>query len=262
MAILNLTPDSFYDGGIYKNELQILKKVEAYLNEGATIIDIGAYSSRPNAVHISSQEELGRLLPVLRTIIKNFPEAVISVDTFRSEVARQSVDEGAKIINDISGGNMDDKMFPTIAELQVTYILMHMQGTPQNMQDQPNYKNVTNQVFIFFQNKLTYLKQLGINDVILDVGFGFGKTIDQNYELLYNLEVFQELKHQILVGISRKSMLYNVLGITPQEALNATSIAHTIAVLNGVDILRVHDVKEAKEVISIIKQYTSSNTII
>ncbi len=262
MAILNLTPDSFYDGGVYDNELQILKKVEVYLNEGATIVDLGAYSSRPNAEHISSQEELGRLLPVLKKIVKTFPEVPISVDTFRSEIARQSVNEGAMIINDISGGSMDNKMFQTIADLQVTYILMHMQGIPQNMQNQPTYQNVTKQVFDFFQKKLKDLKQLGINDVILDVGFGFGKTIDQNYELLYNLKVFKELNHEILVGISRKSMLYKVLGVTPQEALNATGIAHTIALLNGADILRVHDVKEAKEIVTILKRYKSNNTIL
>ncbi|MCK5538616.1 MAG: dihydropteroate synthase [Bacteroidales bacterium] len=259
MAILNLTPDSFYDGGAYENELQILKKVESYLEEGADIIDIGAYSSRPNAAHISTQEELSRLIPIFKKISVTFPETVISVDTFRSEVARISVSEGAKMINDISGGNMDTQMFPTIAELKVPYILMHMLGTPQNMQDNPSYDNVTMQVMDFFQNKLDELKQLKVNDVILDVGFGFGKTINQNYELLQNLSVYKKFKKPILVGISRKSMLYKVLNSTPSEALNATSIAHTIAVLNGADILRVHDVKEAKEVATIVKQYKSSH---
>lgn len=258
MAILNLTPDSFYDGGAYSNDLQVLRKVGAYLDEGADIIDIGAYSSRPNAIHISAREELNRLLPVLQKVTKNFPKAVISVDTFRSEVAKQSVAHGATIINDISGGNMDDNMFQTIAKLQVTYILMHMLGTPQNMQDNPSYSNVSNQVMDFFKNKLADLKQLGLNDVILDVGFGFGKTIEQNYELLHSLSDFKQLEKPILVGLSRKSMLYKPLNCKPDEALNATSVAHTIAVLNGADILRVHDVKEAKEVVDIIRMYKNS----
>jgi len=262
MAILNLTPDSFYDGGIYNNERQILNKVGSYLEEGADIIDIGAYSSRPNAVHISTEEELRRVLPILKKINQTFPKAILSVDTFRSEVARKSVDQGATMINDISGGNMDSKMFQTIAHLQVPYVLMHMLGTPQNMQDNPSYDKVSNQVFNFFKNKLAHLEQLGVNDVILDVGFGFGKTRKQNYKLLHDLRDFKTLQKPILVGLSRKSMLYKVLDCEPNQALNATSVAHTIAVLNGADILRVHDVKEAKEVVNIIKTYKSSNPIL
>jgi len=259
MAILNLTPDSFYDGGVYDTDMQILKQVDRFLKEGATIIDIGAYSSRPGATNISMQEELDRLIPVLKKIVFTFPKAIISVDTFRSEVAKIAINEGAQIINDISGGTMDKQMFQTIATLQVPYILMHMKGTPQNMQKNPSYNNVTKQVKIFFQNKVAELALLGVNDVILDVGFGFGKTIDQNYELLKNLSGFKDLEKPILVGVSRKSMLYKTLDCTPDDALNATSIAHTIALLNGADILRVHDVKEAKEVTAIVNHYKKVN---
>lgn len=258
MAILNLTPDSFYDGGMYDTEIQILNKVASYLAEGADIIDIGAYSSRPGAVNISLKEELDRLVPVLKKIVSTFPKATVSVDTFRSEVAKIVVNEGAKMINDISGGNMDGQMFQTIADLQVPYVLMHMQGTPQSMQKSPSYDNVTEQVGLFFKNKLAELALLKVKDVILDVGFGFGKTIDQNYELLKNLSSFKDFKKPILVGMSRKSMLYKILNTTPEEALNATSIVHTIALLNGADMLRVHDVKEAKEVVTLVKQIRST----
>lgn len=255
MGILNLTPDSFYDAGVYKNTTAILNKVGIMLQEGATIIDIGAYSSRPNAQHISLKEEQKRLIPTLKSIVKEYPKARISIDTFRSEIAKNSIQEGAHIINDISGGNMDANMFKTIAELQVPYILMHMQGIPQTMQNAPNYKNVTSEVRLFFYNKLKELEKIGVQDVILDVGFGFGKSLEQNYQLLHHLSDFKELNKPLLVGLSRKSMLYKALDTTPKEALNATTIAHTIALLNGASILRVHDVKEAVEVLTIINQY-------
>ena len=258
MGILNLTPDSFYDGGKYGSTQDILDKVGEMLKNGASIIDIGAYSSRPNAKHISEKEETQRLLPVIKLVVKEFPTAILSVDTFRSEIAKKVVALGAHMINDISGGNMDNNMFQTIAELQVPYILMHMQGNPQNMQDNPTYKNITEDVKQYFQLKLNLLNDLGAKDVMLDVGFGFGKTLQQNYELLRDLNEIKNLGCPILVGISRKSMLYKVLETTPDHSLNATSIAHTIALLNGADILRVHDVKEAVEVLKICNQYTNS----
>ena len=251
MGILNITPDSFYDGGKYKNEKDILTQVEKMLTEGATFIDIGAYSSRPGAAHISEQEELQRIVPIVELLITHFPEIIISIDTFRSKVAKETIASGAALINDISGGNMDDNMFTTVAELQVPYILMHMQGTPQNMQKNPNYKNITTDLISFFAEKLFELHQLKVNDVIIDVGFGFGKTIEHNYQLLKQLDLFKSLDAPILTGVSRKSMLYKLLDITPKEALNATTAANTIALLNGTQILRVHDVKEAMEAVSI-----------
>lgn len=254
MGILNITPDSFFDGGKYKNENAILNQVEKMLLEGATFIDVGAYSSRPGAKHISETEELQRIIPVIDLLIKNFPEIIISVDTFRSKIAYESVKSGAAIINDISGGKMDDKMFETVSKLQVPYILMHMLGTPQNMQLNPVYKNATEEIISFFAAQIFKLHQLKLNDVIIDVGFGFGKTINHNFEILKNLSLFKNLDAPILAGISRKSMLYKTLDISAQEALNATTSANTIALLNGANILRVHDVKEAVETVKIVKQ--------
>jgi dihydropteroate synthase len=254
MGILNITPDSFFDGGNYKNEIDILNQVEKMLIDGATFIDVGAYSSRPSAAHISENEELERILPVINLLIKNFPEIIISIDTFRSKIAKETVNAGAAIINDISGGNMDDKMFETVAKLQVPYILMHMLGTPQNMQKNPTYKNVTHELISFFADKIHQLHQLKLNDVLIDVGFGFGKTIDHNFELLKNLSLFKSLDAPILAGVSRKSMLYKTLDISAKEALNATTSANTIALLNGANILRVHDVKEAVEAVKIVNQ--------
>ena len=254
MGILNVTPDSFFDGGKYKNEHDFLAQTEKMLNEGATFIDIGAYSSRPGAKHISEEEELQRMLPVVELLVKNFPEILISIDSFRSRVVEESVNAGAAIINDISGGKMDTNMFETVAKLQVPYIMMHMQGTPQNMQQNPQYENVVTEVLSFFAEQLFKLRQLKVNDVIIDVGFGFGKTVDQNYELLKNLSLFKKLDVPILTGVSRKSMLYKLLGTSAQEALNATTVANTIALLNGTHILRVHDVKEAVEAVTIVNQ--------
>lgn len=253
MGILNITPDSFYDGGKYKNELEILTQTEKMLHEGATFIDVGAYSSRPGAAHISEKEELSRILPVIDLLVKNFPEIILSVDTFRSEIAQKTIENGAAIINDISGGKMDENMFQTVADLQVPYILMHMLGTPQNMQQNPVYEDVTIDIITFFSKQIYKLHQLKVNDIIIDVGFGFGKTMKDNYALLSNLSLFKQLDVPILAGISRKSMLYKPLEITAKEALNATTVANTIALLNGASILRVHDVKEAVEAIKIVK---------
>ena len=257
MGILNITPDSFYDGGSYKNENAILQQVEKMLLEGATFIDVGAYSSKPGAQHVSEKEELQRIMPVMHLLIKNFPEIVISVDTFRSKVAQETIQAGAALINDISGGRMDDNMFATVAKLQVPYILMHMLGTPQDMQINPVYKNVTTEIISFFAAQIYKLHQLKVNDVLIDVGFGFGKTKDHNFELLKNLELFKSLEAPILTGLSRKSMLYKTLGISAKEALNATTSANTIALLNGTNILRVHDVKEAIEAVKLVKEVTS-----
>ncbi|RLD84319.1 MAG: dihydropteroate synthase [Bacteroidetes bacterium] len=254
MGILNLTPDSFYDGGKYKSEKDILQQTEKMISEGATFIDIGAYSSRPGAIHISEEEELSRLLPVLELILQNFPNLLISIDTFRSNVAKIVIETGACMINDISAGNLDDNMFKTIASLQVPYIIMHMKGNPKNMQTNVDYNNLINDIIYYFSKKINELRALNINDVIIDVGFGFSKTIDQNYELLSNLNLFKNLELPILTGVSRKSMLYKFLNITSNEALNATSIANTIALQQGSNILRVHDVKEAIETIKIIEK--------
>ncbi|MCM2302905.1 MAG: dihydropteroate synthase [Flavobacteriaceae bacterium] len=251
MGILNLTPDSFFDGGKYQNEKSIIEKVDKMINEGATFIDVGAYSSRPNAIHISEEEELKRLIPTLKLLFKTFPELLISVDTFRSKVALASVENGACMINDISAGEMDEKMFETVAKLQVPYILMHMKGTPQNMYKNPTYENIILEIMSYFSEKIYQLRKLGLNDLIIDVGFGFGKTLEHNYQLLQNLDYFKHLNIPILTGISRKSMLQKPLNITADEALNATTVANTIALLKGSSILRVHDVKEAVEAVKI-----------
>lgn len=252
MGIMNLTPDSFYDGGRLKNDRDILLHAEKLINEGATFIDLGGYSSRPNAKHISEKEELQRVIPVINKIIDKFPNALISIDTFRSKVAKYAIQSGACMINDISAGNMDEKMFQTVAELQVPYILMHMKGTPQTMQKNPTYDNIIQEVIYFFSQKINELRSLGVNDLIIDVGFGFGKTIQQNYTLLKNLSLFKSLEVPILTGVSRKSMLYKMIDASAQEALNVTTVANTIALMNGTNILRVHDVKETIETIKII----------
>lgn len=253
MGILNITPDSFYDGGSYKSHNEILNKTEKMLKEGTTFIDIGAYSSRPNALHITEEEELSRIIPIVELLVAKFPEIILSIDTFRSNIAKQCIEAGAAIINDISAGTMDANMFSTAATLNTPYILMHMQGTPQNMQQNPTYKDVTHDLIHFFSKKVNELRNLNINDIIIDLGFGFGKTIAHNYDLLNNLHLFKSLELPILTGISRKSMFYKLLNITPKEALNATTVANTIALLNGTQILRVHDVKEAVEAIKIVE---------
>ncbi|WP_299124908.1 dihydropteroate synthase [uncultured Tenacibaculum sp.] len=254
MGILNITPDSFFDGGKYKNEKEILIQTEKMLNDGATFIDVGAYSSRPGAKHISEEEELQRIIPVIELLVKKFPEIIISVDSFRSRVVEETINTGAAIINDISGGVMDVKMFETVAKLQVPYIMMHMQGTPKNMQQNPTYTDIVREITSFFAAQIFKLRELKVNDVIIDVGFGFGKTLEHNYELLQKLSLFKHLNVPVLTGVSRKSMLYKLLDITPQEALNATTVANTIALLNGTNILRVHDVREAVEAVKIVEQ--------
>lgn len=252
MGILNLTPDSFYDGGKYKSDIEILRQTEKMLQEGATFIDIGAYSSRPGAKVISEKEEYNRLIPVIQLLLKKFPNVLLSIDTFRSKIATESIANGACIINDISAGKLDLNMFKTIAQLQVPYIIMHMQGTPQNMQQNPTYQNIINDLLYYFSKKINELRNLGVNDIIADVGFGFGKTIEHNYKLLANLELFKNLKIPLLTGLSRKSMLYKPLEITADLALNATTSVNTISLLKGANLLRVHDVKEAKEAIDIV----------
>jgi len=258
MGILNLTPDSFYDGGQHKSEKEILLHIEKMLLDGATFIDIGAYSSRPGANDISENEESSRLIPILNVVLKTFPEALISIDTFRSTIAKQVINAGACMINDISAGNLDGKMFDTIAELQVPYSIMHMRGTPKNMQENVSYDNLVKDIIYYFSEKINKLRTLGVNDIIIDVGFGFSKTMDQNYELLKKLNLFSNLEIPILSGLSRKSMLYKELNISAKEALNATTIANTIAILNGSNIVRVHDVKEAMEAIKIIEKTKST----
>jgi len=253
MGILNVTPDSFYDGNTLKSDKDILSRTEKMLKDGATFIDVGGYSSKPNAKHISEKEELQRALPVIKLLNEEFPESFISIDTFRSKVAYETVQKGACLVNDISAGSLDKNMFKTIAKLQVPYIIMHMQGTPQDMQNQPSYDNITKEIIFYFSEKISQLRKLQINDIIIDVGFGFGKTIEQNYTLLNQLVLFKSLEVPILSGISRKSMLYKLLNTSPEKALNATTVANTIALMNGSSILRVHDVKEAYEAIKIVQ---------
>lgn len=260
MGILNITPDSFYAGSRKQTEADILSRTRQILEEGASIIDIGAYSSRPNADHISPDDEMQRLRTALHLINRDFPDAVISIDTFRADVARMCVEEyGAAIINDISAGRMDEQMFTTIAQLGVPYIIMHMQGTPQDMQTNPHYENLLKEVFFYFSEKVQRLRDLGVKDIILDPGFGFGKTLEHNYQLMNHLEEFSVFDLPLLVGISRKSMIYKLLGNTPEEALNGTSILNTIALLKGANFLRVHDVKAATEAIAIVQKMKSCN---
>ena len=258
MGILNVTPDSFYDGGRYNSsESTLLKQTERMLQEGATIIDIGGYSSRPGATDISPDEEKKRTINCVKLVSESFPEAYISVDTFRSEVAREAVETGACMINDISGGNLDPQMFDTVASLGVPYVLMHMRGSPQTMKELCQYDDLVGEIIDDLQKKVARLREKGVSDIIIDPGFGFAKNINQNYELLRRLSVFQILDLPILAGLSRKSMIYKRLNITPDEALNGTTVLNTLAVLNGASILRVHDVKEAVQTIKILK-YTYS----
>ena len=251
MGILNITDDSFFDGGKYINDEQIILRCKTMLDEGATIIDIGAQSSRPGATQISSEDELIKLLPIIKLLKNRFENITISIDTFWSNTAKQSVLAGADIINDISAGEMDGNMFDTIATLQVPYIIMHMQGTPLTMQKNPVYKNVTQEVITYFEEKIKLLKTKGVSQIIIDPGFGFGKTLEHNYQLLNNLEKLKKLNCLILVGLSRKSMINKLLDTTPQNALNGTTITNTIALQNGANILRVHDVNKAIECIKI-----------
>ncbi len=259
MGILNVTPDSFYAGSRMQTEAEIAARVRQIVDEGAAIIDIGAYSSRPNAEDVSPREEMDRLRMGLDILRKIHPEAIVSVDTFRADVARMCVEEyGVAIINDIAAGEMDAEMFRTVAELNVPYIMMHMQGTPQNMQQNPHYDNLLKEVFMYFARKVRQLRDLGVKDIILDPGFGFGKTVEHNYELLSHLEEFRLFELPLLAGVSRKSMIYRLLGTTPQESLNGTTVLDTICLLKGADILRVHDVREAVETVKIVEAMRSA----
>ncbi len=249
MAILNITPDSFYSGSRINTIDEALKRSASFIQEGAKMIDIGAYSSRPGAAQVSEATELERLIPVVEAITKKFPEAIISVDTFRAKVAEAAIFSGAHLINDISAGNLDQDMFDTVAKLQVPYIMMHMKGTPQNMQDNPSYENISNEVLIYFIKKIAQLRKMGVHDLLIDPGFGFAKTLDHNYKLLQEMEGLTTLGLPILVGLSRKSMITKVLDIENEAALNGTTVLNTIALQKGACILRVHDVKAAMECI-------------
>ena len=251
MGILNTTPNSFYDGGSNHTMDLIFQKLEKHLNDGADIIDIGGYSTKPGAEEVSEEEEIERTAPVIEKIIEKFPDLILSVDTFRGNVAREAVKAGAAIINDVSGFELDKNMLQTVADLKVPYILMHMQGTPQTMQNDPYYDDITLEVNEYFSEKIAKLRALGVNDIILDPGFGFAKTLEHNYELFNHLEVLGFGEYPILVGISRKSMIYKFFGSSPKDALNGTTALNMVALQKGAKILRVHDVKEAKETLQI-----------
>ena len=253
MGVLNITPDSFYDGGKYKDEVSILKQAEKLIDEGATFVDLGAYSSRPGATDISEEEELRRILPVIDLLIKTFPDIYLSIDTFRSEVASHSLENGAAMINDISAGNLDPNMMQTISKFKVPYVMMHMKGNPQNMAQQTNYNKLLEDVLFYFSEKVALAKSLGINDIILDPGFGFAKNALQNFSLLHHLNLFKTFGLPILVGLSRKSMIYKTLGLDASRSLNGTTALNTYALTKGANILRVHDVKEAVECIELLE---------
>jgi len=254
MGILNVTPDSFFDGGKYKDESSILHQVEKMLNEGATFIDIGAYSSRPGALEVDEATELKRITPIVSLILEKFPDTILSIDTFRSSVAKACIEKGAAIVNDISAGLQDENMLSTVAKLNVPFIMMHMRGTPQNMQKQTDYEDILKEILYFFSKRLLAAKALGIKDIIIDPGFGFAKNLAQNYELLNQMEVMNIIEHPILAGISRKSMIYKTLGANADQALNGSTALHMICLQKGAKILRVHDVKEAMECVKLHEQ--------
>ena len=257
MGILNITPDSFFDGGKYETEREIIERCEKITAEGAAIIDLGAYSSRPGAVEVTADDEWRRVENALIIIRKSFPDAYLSLDTFRSQIAKKAVEEyGVDIINDIYGGEADDRMFETVGKLKVPYILMHMQGTPQTMQVNPQYKDVVAEISLFFSKKVNQLHSYGVNDIILDPGFGFGKALQHNYTILARLKEFKLHNLPLCVGVSRKSMIHKLLDITADDSLNGTTVTNTVALINGANILRVHDVKEAVESINLVSQLT------
>ena len=259
MAIANLTPDSFFSGSRLFSEREVLNRVEKAFAEGASILDVGAYSTRPSAAHITEEEELERLKSPLKAIRKHFPDAVISLDTFRAGIARWGVEEcKIDIINDISGGTLDNMMFETVAEMGAAYVLTHTRGTPQTMQQLTQYDNMISDILHFFEKKTTQLIHLGVKDIIIDPGFGFAKTLEQNYELLAKMNYFKELNFPVLYGISRKSMIYNLLETTPEHALNGTTALNMLGLMNGANILRVHDVKEAVETVKIFEKYKAA----
>lgn len=258
MGVLNLTPDSFYDKGRISGEKAVLQHTERMINEGAAIIDVGGISTRPGAEEITVDEELKRVIPILEKIAALFPDTIISIDTYRSRIAKEAVEAGASVINDISAGQMEEGFIETVARLNVPYILMHIQGTPKNMQENPQYENVTMDVFRFLKEKIFQLNKAGIKDIITDPGFGFGKTVTHNFSLLKHLSEFNILGCPVIVSVSRKSMIYKVLKTTPDEALNGTTVLNTLALLNGCSILRAHDVKEAVQAIELLKQYDAA----
>lgn len=254
MGIMNITPNSFYDGGKYKNDNEILLQVEKMIKEGATFIDLGAYSSKPKAEFVSEKDELSRIIPIVKLLQKSFPEALLSIDTFRSEVAQACIENGAAIINDITAGNGDEKMMETIAKYNVPYVMMHMRGDANTMQKMTDYENVVKEIVFYFSEKIAKARSFGINDLIIDPGFGFAKTTEQNYEILQKLELFKALELPVLVGISRKSMIYKTLNTNPAQALNGTSVLNMISLTKGAKILRVHDVKEAMECVTLFNK--------
>jgi len=258
MGIINVTPDSFYDGGATTLESQIIKQASLMLEQGATFLDLGGYSSRPGATDISQQLEINRVIPAIKAIIRAFPKTLISIDTFRSEVARQAVNAGACMVNDISAGKLDTQMLETIGDLQIPYCMMHMRGTPQTMKTLTDYKNITKEVLFYFSERVAAARTCNINDIIVDPGFGFAKTTDQNFELLKHLELFETLNLPVLAGVSRKSMVYKTLDISAKEALNGTTALHMVALQKGARILRVHDVQPATECIKLFNQLNTT----
>lgn len=259
MGVLNLTPDSFYDGGKHNTIDKALKQCAQMLEEGAAVVDLGAYSSRPGSEPVSEEEETKRMFPVLRAVMKEFPEALISIDTFRASVADLAIQEGGAIINDISAGELDTNMFATVARLKVPYVLMHMKGTPQTMNQHTNYENLFTEVSRYFVDKINQLRSLGVVDVVIDPGFGFSKTIDQNYELLNKLDLFKMLGVPVLAGLSRKSMIFKLLDVRPADSLNGTTVVNTMALLKGANFLRVHDVKAAVQAVEICNKLNNCN---
>lgn len=257
MGILNVTPNSFFDGGRYKNEMELQFRIEKILSEGASIIDIGAYSSKPNADFVTQAEELERILPVVQLVLKINPNAIVSIDTFRAKVASVCIENGAAIINDISAGNLDPKMLETVAKYQVPYVMMHMKGTPQTMQTLTHYDDLIKEMLFYFSERVATARSFGINDLIVDPGFGFAKTLDQNYEILRQLEVFQVLDLPVLAGVSRKSMIYKTIQTTAADSLNGTTVLNTFALTKGAKLLRVHDVKEAVECVTLYNKLHS-----
>ena len=254
MGILNVTPNSFFDGGKYKNEKELLDRAEKILSEGADFIDLGAYSSKPSAEFVSEEEEISRIIPVVNLLQKHFPDSILSIDTFRAGVAKSCIESGAAIINDISAGKLDDKMLETIAKYNVPYIMMHMKGTPQTMQTLTQYDDIIKEMLFYFSERIAAARTLGINDLIVDPGFGFAKTLEQNYSVMQKLELFQMLDLPLLVGVSRKSMIYKALDVNAEMALNGTTVLNTIALTKGTKILRVHDVKEAVECVTLFNK--------
>lgn len=260
MGILNVTPDSFFDGGKYKTEKKVLKRAEDILEQGGSVIDIGALSTQPGADAISTKEEIDRLLPAVKAVKKNFPNAFVSIDTYRSWVALKVIEDcGPCMVNDVSGGNFDPHMFDTVGKLGVPYVLMHMQGTPLKMQENPEYEDIIRDISLFFTERVKQLTKAGVKDVIIDPGFGFGKTLEHNYELLNRLDSFKVFQLPLMVGVSRKSMIHKLLESNPEEALNGTSVVNTLALMGGTDILRVHDVKEAVEAVRIFEKVRSTS---